>query len=673
MPAAMEAASARLKPPPQPARPRVLRASLTPAVRGLGTLAIAGAVFALAFNSGSYAINARGVVGVAVWWGLALALASGLLPLARVPRAALVAGGFLVGLALLSGLSIAWTPGAETTFNEANRVLLYVGVFALVALTATQSSLPRWMDGIGLGIVAVAVLALVGRLFPHLIAAADSSPFAGDPRATWPLDYWNGLAIFVALAIPSLLRTAVAARHTVARAAAVGAFPILASVIYLASSRGGAGTAVVAAAAFVVLTRERGRALVAALFGLAGSVAAVATLSARSALVNDPLNAPAAIGEGHTAAVILAAVCLVTGTAYLLSTRLSLRVPKLSRRTVALMCALAVAGLGAAFALSSPGERLGEFKTPPPESSTSSSKSTGFGDYNTSHLASASGSGRWQFWSAAVDQFEAHPVLGGGAGSYPAWWLEHGSLRYFTRDAHSLYLQTLSELGLVGLILLVGALATVAVATARRMRAAPGARTEFAAVAALALAFLAAAGFDWMWQLPAVALLGVVALALLVGAATQGGSGGVAGSPGPRIRWPWRAVFLVVGAAAVVAQGIPLLAQSDIERSQARAARYDFPAAFSSARDAERIQPWAASPRLQLALLHEATGDFGAAQHEIRAAIVRDDSDWRLWLIAARIQQEQGHRAAAAANLRRATSLNPRSPLLAAFRRSLSR
>jgi Tfp pilus assembly protein PilF len=122
-----------------------------------------------------------------------------------------------------------------------------------------------------------------------------------------------------------------------------------------------------------------------------------------------------------------------------------------------------------------------------------------------------------------------------------------------------------------------------------------------------------------------------------------------------------------------VAQGIPLLAQSDIERSQARAARYDFPAAFSSARDAERIQPWAASPRLQLALLHEATGDFGAAQHEIRAAIVRDDSDWRLWLIAARIQQEQGHRAAAAANLRRATSLNPRSPLLAAFRRSLSR
>jgi O-antigen ligase len=641
-------------------------ATLTPRAGFLGTLAVAGAVFALAFNSGSYAITARCAVGVAVWWGLALALASGLLPLARVPRAAVVTAGFLGALMLLSGLSIAWSPGAETAFDEADRVLLYLGVFLLVALAATPSSLPRFVDGVGLGVVALVLLALVARLFPHLIPAADSSPYPGDPRATWPLDYWNGLAVFAALGIPSLLRGAVAARHVVARAAAVGAFPILASIIYLTSSRGGAGAALVAAVAFVALTRQRARAVVALLIGGAGSVAAIVVLSARSALVNDPLNAPAAIGEGHSAAAMIAVICVLTGAVYLLATRVPVHAPKLSRRAVRLASALAVVGLVAGVVAANPIDRFRDFTAPTP-------KSEGFNDYTTSHLASGSSNGRWQFWSAAFDQFQAHPVLGDGAGTYPAWWLEHGSLRYFTRNAHSVYLQTLGELGLVGLLLLVGALGTVALATVRRVRAGPAARNELAAVAALALAFVAAAGFDWMWQLPGVALLGVAALALLVGAATRTGSSATGSPPTPRIRWPWRAAILVVGAAAAVAQGIPLLTQTDIERSQAQAARYDMPAALASARAAQRTAPWAASPRLQLALVEEASSDLDAARRAIRAAIQRDSSDWRLWLVAARIANERGDAAEAAADLRRATSLNPRSPVIASFRRSLRR
>src|SRR5207248_10482609 len=141
---------------------------------------------------------------------------TGLLPLSRVPRAAIVAAGFLGALALLSGLSVIWSAGAETAFDEAGRVLTYLGGFLVVALVATRSGLARWTDGIGLGIVAVVVLALIARLFPHLIPGSDSSPFANDPRATWPLDYWNGLAIFAALAVPPLVRVAVAARTALA-------------------------------------------------------------------------------------------------------------------------------------------------------------------------------------------------------------------------------------------------------------------------------------------------------------------------------------------------------------------------------------------------------------------------------------------------------------------------
>jgi hypothetical protein len=658
----MEAASAELAARRRGLRP--LAATLTSRIGVLGTLAVAGAVFGLAFNSGSYALTARCAIGVAVWWGLALALASGLLPLSRVPRVALVAAAFLGGLMLLSGLSVIWSASAETAFDEADRVLLYLGAFLLIALVATRASLPRWLDGIGLGVVAVTVLALIGRLFPHLIPGSDSSPFPNDPRATWPLDYWNGLAIFAALGVPSLLRSAVAGRYALGRAAAVAALPALAAVIYLTSSRGGAGTALIAVVAFIALTRQRGQAIVATLAGTLGAVGVVFTLAARSALVDNPFHDPAAIGQGHSAAWLIGAACLGSGLLYFLVSRLAVRLPRPSRRTLALAGAVVAAVVAAGIVASNPGDRLSHFRDPPPSGQTSSS-------YTSTHLTSAGGSGRYQFWSAAIDEFEAHPIVGDGAGSYPAWWLQHGSLRYFTRNAHSVYLQTLGELGIVGLLLLVAALATVAVAGVRRVRAGPAARTELAAVAALAVAFVAAAGYDWMWQIPAVTLLGICGLAMLVGPATEPGSG-VTKFGLPRVRWPWRAILLIVGAAAAASQAIPLLSQSDIERSQRQAARLDYPAALASARDARDIQPWAASPRLQIALIQEDWGDLPAARREIRGAIERDPSNWQLWLLSARFAQEEGDRAAAASDLRHASRLNPRSPLIADFRRSLS-
>ena len=62
-------------------------------------------------------------------------------------------------------------------------------------------------------------------------------------------------------------------------------------------------------------------------------------------------------------------------------------------------------------------------------------------------------------------------------------------------DAHSLYLETLAELGLVGLALLVLALAPPLVA---------GFRGVEAAATGGYVAFLIHAGLDWDWELPAV-------------------------------------------------------------------------------------------------------------------------------------------------------------------------
>ena len=65
----------------------------------------------------------------------------------------------------------------------------------------------------------------------------------------------------------------------------------------------------------------------------------------------------------------------------------------------------------------------------------------------------------------------ANPAVDGrGAGSYESWWSEHGTLATFVKDAHSLYLQTLGELGVVGLVLLLTALTAGATAGIARLR-----------------------------------------------------------------------------------------------------------------------------------------------------------------------------------------------------------
>ena len=121
------------------------------------------------------------------------------------------------------------------------------------------------------------------------------------------------------------------------------------------------------------------------------------------------------------------------------------------------------------------------------------------------HILSSSGNGRWQLWAAAVDEFESKPAFGRGAGSYGAWWLQHRTLSLFVVDAHSLYVEVLGQLGIVGFILIVGAfLAGIVTAVRRLLRIEAEERVTLAAVTATFVAFAIAAGVDWMWELTIV-------------------------------------------------------------------------------------------------------------------------------------------------------------------------
>jgi Tfp pilus assembly protein PilF len=123
-----------------------------------------------------------------------------------------------------------------------------------------------------------------------------------------------------------------------------------------------------------------------------------------------------------------------------------------------------------------------------------------------------------------------------------------------------------------------------------------------------------------------------------------------------------------VAAAALalpilVAEAISLLTDLEISRSQAAVRSGHLSRARSDAVAATLIEPWAATPYLQLALVDEASGDLAAARSAIEDSIRRDAADWRPWYVAARIQTDLGEPAAATRSLARAKSLDPLSPL----------
>jgi tetratricopeptide (TPR) repeat protein len=256
-----------------------------------------------------------------------------------------------------------------------------------------------------------------------------------------------------------------------------------------------------------------------------------------------------------------------------------------------------------------------------------------------------------------MSEFRAHPLNGGGAGSWEAWWLQHGSLPVSTEFAHSLYLEAMAELGIVGLLLIGGA---VLVGAAGAVRAALSLGSpEIAAAAACGIAFFAAAAYDWVWQLAGIAVVGVGMLGFALGAlpSTRASAWGRPGALRPALA--------LVAVAAIIPQYVVLAAGSHLRNSQAAYSAGDGAKARSEALAAKAIEPWAASPYLQLGLVAEAENSLPTASHWLQEAIRRSPRDWSLWTVAARIEIKRQKTRAARLDLAEARRLNPHSNLFA--------
>ena len=619
-------------------------------------LLTAAVTFWLSYDDGAYSLTSRTTFAIGVCWVTIVGVLAGILPAGRTSRLALVPGTLLAALAVFTAASSGWAADAEGVFVEFDRVALYLAVFALAALAAKAATAARVADGLALGISAVCFLALAARLFPSLVSQASVQALLPTEfsRLSYPINYWNALGVMLALAYPLLLRSAVAAAGPLRRGASLAPLPALSAAVYLTSSRGAIAALAAGVIAFLALTRERWAAVEATLVAGVGSLVAFLVLHARSAVVNPPVGGTVPAGQAHTAALLIALICLACGVLYALRVRLlaPLRLPVLAGR---LGVVLVVAGAAVAIAASHPVRHFDSFKayhrTAPSHESVQS------------HLLSLNGSGRWQFWRAAMDEFRDQPLRGEGAGSFEAWWARHGALDFFIRDAHSLYLEQLGELGIVGFLFLAGAfLSGLGIGVVGVARAPAEQRPLRAALCGSFIAYAVAAGIDWMWEVAAVTAVGIACLGLLAG---LGAGRERKGSPSRgRRRLTLVVPVVLVGLALIVGQGIALLSESRLSDSQAAVLRGDTAAALRDARSARDLEPWAARPYLQLALVEEQAQALPEAERRIRQAIAHDRTDWRLWVIAARIQTKRGEIASARRSLAHARELNPRDPAL---------
>ena len=222
---------------------------------------------------------------------------------------------------------------------------------------------------------------------------------------------------------------------------------------YLSFSRGAIACLLAGLAALVAFDRSRAQLRAAAIALGAGALAGAAAA---------PFGAVRALHPGHATAqglAVLALLAAVAAGAALLQARGDERPAPLRLRAapvVAVVVALALLPYAAVV--------LAERGGP--------SRDAAFGATNA--RLSDVGTHRLSYWRVAVDVAADHPIAGAGPGAFAVEWLRRRTIDERVRNAHSLELQTLADLGLVGLALLAATLAAIALAARRRPTRRPG-------------------------------------------------------------------------------------------------------------------------------------------------------------------------------------------------------
>jgi O-antigen ligase len=469
-------------------------------------------------------------------------------PLDGLGALTLVAMG---ALALYAGLTLAsalWSHSTARALIAFDRVWFYLLILLVFGTVRPTLQGLRWLiRGIVVGASIVCLVGLISRVAPDVWHTA---PNVANERLSYPVTYWNALGMLATLAMVLAFHlTCSLSERRLVRVLAAAALPLLAVTLFFTFSRGAIAAGAIALVVYVFVGRPRG--LLSGAVATAPVTAVLIVVAYKANLLDtvDPTT-PAATSQGHRVALV-AAVCvaMAVGLRLLFASRLDPRLRVAAGKAwmsdrartavivggVAAAVALIVA-LGVPHSLSGDWHRFLSGVTP---------RGT-HGDLRQ-RLVDPSNNGRGDLWRAALHGFSAAPLQGRGAGMYEVIWEQHRPRFAFVVNAHSLYLETMAELGLPGLLLLLAAIGSILGALAARARGPR--RSIYGALLAAGIFWALHAGIDWDWQMPVTTLAFFAVAGLAVGPRKSSGPGWI----------PGHGARLALGALLLATVTLPVL------------------------------------------------------------------------------------------------------------------
>jgi O-antigen ligase len=615
-----------------------------------------------AFNGGGYFPGAQAFVALVLALVLALRMWLAAEPLAGFGPLSVVTAGLLALYGLWTAMSAAWSDAPGRALLELDRVLLYLLAFLLFAsVTRSTDRIRLMVRGLAAAAVLVCTIGLITRVLPDVW---QITPDIQRGRLGYPLTYWNAFGLLAALGLVLCTYLASSEREPrIVRVLGTAAMPVLGPALFFTFSRGAIAVAALGLVAYALLARPRG--LIGCLLA-GGPATAIAVVAAYHAdlLASDQPTSAAATSQGHHVAFVVA-LC-VAGAAAVRTVALRLdraferaRLPKRARRVVpaaawALGTAAAIAlfvGLNGPHRVSSNYHRF-----------VRGNAVVQTGDLRA-RLGDPGNNRRIDQWDVAIDGYHADRFKGVGAGTYENLWNERRPVRFAIRDAHSLYVETLGELGVTGLVLLCSSLALIVFALARGVWRGRD-RYVYGALLAGAVAWLVRAGLDWDWEMPAVTVWLFCSGGAALAVSTRRRSRRLRLRPGVRLALALACLAIAVVPAAVA------VSQHRLDAALAAFRRGDCTEAESEARGSLDVISFRAEPREVLAICAARRGNLPAALSAAGKAVRRDPRNWRYRYDLALVQALAGTGAGPAAA--RAASLNPLEPVAVYASRVLS-
>jgi hypothetical protein len=584
-------------------------------------------------------------------------------PLSRPIRFALVFFTFYVAW---SYLSISWAGSPGDALQGSNRALLYLLLFADLALVpwTIQTALSVLL------IYALGVGTIAGFFLARLADADNLGAIFVNGRLQAPAGYFNAtVALFM---MGALLSVGLASRRTLPAPLRGLLLGMAAAGLQLAvsgESRGWLFTLPFVALAAVLLVRDRIRFIIAAALPVVATVLVVH----RILHIYDAQGAHAlarAAGSAGSASLIACAVTVVAGTLLAAADTL-LRPPAWllrGRRVLAVMVIVLAVGGGAAGAVAAThGHPVAFVKRQWNGFSKEQQPST------SSSRFDVVGSGRYDFWRVALKAFLAHPIGGLGQDNFADYYVKHRRTIEEPAWTHSLEMRLLAHTGIVGFLLFAGFLCAAVVAALRR-GSSLGAKGRWVAGCALLplTVWVIHGSIDWFWEVPALSgpALGFLAIGAAIRAPGAGPEAAALDAPTRRTLRRWRApVLLAAGTAAWLAMSVVLAFPylSVVEQSRAAEERAGNPVgALADLATASKLNPLTSAPGRLAGDIALETGQYEVALSRFRQSIEREPGGWFGWFGAGLAASELGEESQARHDLTVARSINDRQPAVTA-------